>query len=75
MTASENNEQQQLSECFANSCYKVVPPILLRELVNNSAVSEHCSGTLLLDENVTRSHGVGNYNYIFQKGATLNRST
>ena len=24
----ENNEQQQLPEGFANSCYKTVPPIL-----------------------------------------------
>ena len=23
----ENNEQRQLPECFASSCYKIVPPI------------------------------------------------
>ena len=27
---NENNEQQQLSEGFANNCYKIVSPILLR---------------------------------------------
>ena len=35
-----------------------------------------CSGTLLDVEDVTSSHIFGNYNYIFQKRATLfNRST
>ena len=32
---NENNEQQQLSEGFANSCYKIVSPILLQELIND----------------------------------------
>ena len=27
-----NNEQQQLSEGFANSCYKIVSPVLLQKL-------------------------------------------
>ena len=27
---NENNEQQQLSKGFANNCYKIVSPILLR---------------------------------------------
>ena len=69
--ASENNKEQQLSEGFANSCYKIVSPVLLQELNNNFAVCQHCSGTLLLVEDVTSSHGLGNLNYIFQKGATL----
>ena len=60
VAASENNEQQQLSEGFANSCYKIVSPILLQELINDFAVCKHCSGTLLLVENVTSSHGFGN---------------
>ena len=55
--ASENNEQQQLSEGFANSCYKIVSPILLQELINDFAVCKHCSGTLLLVED---SHDFGN---------------
>ena len=32
VAASENNEQQQ-SEGFANSCYKIVPPVLLQGLI------------------------------------------
>ena len=44
-TASENNKQQQLSEGFANSCYKIVSPILLQDLINNFVVCKHCSGT------------------------------
>ena len=73
--SSENDESQQLTEGFANSCYKI-SPILLQELINGFAVCKHCIGTLLLFEYVTSSHGCGNQNYIFQKGATLfNRST
>ena len=60
VAASENNEQQQLSEGFANSCYKIVSPILLQELINDFVVCKHCGGTLLLSENVTSSHGFGN---------------
>ena len=57
---SENNEQQQLSKGFGNSCYSVVSPILLQELINNFAICKHCSKTLSLVENVTSSHGFGN---------------
>ena len=46
MAASENNDQQQLSEGFANSCHKVVQPILLQELINDFAICKHYSGTL-----------------------------
>ena len=49
VAVSENNEQQQLSEGFANSWYK---PFLLQELINDFAVCKHFSGTLLLVENV-----------------------
>ena len=31
----ENNEQQQLSEGFANNYCKIVSPILLQELIND----------------------------------------
>ena len=55
---NENNEQQQLPEGFANSCYKIVSPILLQKLINDSVVSKHYSGTLLLLKNV--SHGFEN---------------
>ena len=55
VAATENNEQQQLSEGFANSCCKIVTPILLQELINDFAVSKHCSGRLLLLEDVTRT--------------------
>ena len=48
VAASENNEQQQLSEGFANICYKIVSPILLQELINDFATYNHCSETLLL---------------------------
>ena len=33
-----NNEQQLLSEGFDNSCYKIVSPTLLQELINDFAV-------------------------------------
>ena len=55
---NENNEQQQLPERFANSCYKIVSPILLQKLINNFAVCKHYSRTLLLAEDF--SHGFGN---------------
>ena len=64
MAASENNEQQQLSEGFANICYKVVSSICLQELINNFAVCKHCSGALLLVED---SHGF--------RATLFNRST
>ena len=57
---NENNEQQLLSVGFANSCYKIVSPSLLQELINDFVVCKHCSGTLLLDEDVSSSHGFGN---------------
>ena len=60
MAASENNEQQQLSEGFANSCYKIVSPILLQELINDFVACKHCGETLLFSENVTSNHGFGN---------------
>ena len=60
VAASENNVQQQLCERFANSCYKKVSPILLQELIKDFAVWKQCSGTLLLVEAVTSSHGFGN---------------
>ena len=44
---NENNEQQELSEGFVNSWYKIVSPILLQELINDFAVYKYCSGTLL----------------------------
>ena len=60
VAASENNEQQQLSVGFASSSYKIVSPILLQELINDFAICKHCSGTFLLVEDVTSSHGFGN---------------
>ena len=51
---NENNEQQQLPG-FANSCYKIVSPIILQKLINNFAICKHYSGTMLLVEDV--SHG------------------
>ena len=63
-------------EGFANSWYEVVLPILLQESINNFAVCKHCSGTLLLVEDVTSSHDFWKDDYIFQNGATFfNRST
>ena len=53
VAASGNNEQQQLSEGFANICYKIVSPVLLQERVNDFVVCKHCSGTLSLVEDVT----------------------
>ena len=63
---NENNDQQQLPEGFANSCYKIVPPILLLELINDFVVCNHCSRTLLLVEDV--GQGFGNQNYISRSG-------
>ena len=60
VATSENNEQQQLSEDFDNSYYKIVSPFLLQELINDVALHKHCSGTLLHVEGVTSSHGFGN---------------
>ena len=60
VAVSENNEQQQLSEGFVNSCYKIVSPILLQELINDTAVCKHSGGALLLVENVTSSHSFRN---------------
>ena len=36
--SDENNEQQQLPEGFANSCYKIVSLILVQKLINDFAV-------------------------------------
>ena len=60
VAASGNNEQQRLSEGFANICCRIVSPILLQEVGNDFAVCKHYSGTLLIVENVTSSHGFGN---------------
>ena len=63
MAASKNDEEQQLSEGFANSCYKIVSPVLLQELMNDFAVCKHCSRTVLHVEDVAisiSSHGFGN---------------
>ena len=64
---NENNGQQQLPEGFANSHYRIVTPILLQKLINDSAVCKHqrhCSRALLLAEDV--SHVFANLNHIFQ---------
>ena len=60
VAAFENNEKQQLSEGFANSYYKIVSPILLQKIINNFSIYKHCSGTLLIVEDVTSNHGIGN---------------
>ena len=60
MAAFGNHKHQQLSEGFANCCYKIVSPILSQELINDFAVWKRSSGTLLLVEDVTNSHGFGN---------------
>ena len=52
MAASENNKQQQSSEGFANSCHKIVSPILPQELINDFALYKDCSETPLLVEDV-----------------------
>ena len=70
---NEHNEQEQLPEGFANSCYKIVSQILVEKLINDFGVCKHYSGTFLLVED--DGHGFWNENYIFQKGTTLfNRS-
>ena len=55
--SNEKNEQQQLPEGFASSCYKIVSPILLQKLINNfaSTIVEHfylfkMSGTVFKKE-------------------------
>ena len=55
----KNNEQQQLFEAFANSYYKINLPILLQTLITDFALCKHCSRTLLLDKDITSSHGFG----------------
>ena len=54
---NKNDEQQQLSESFVNNCYKIVSPFLLQELINGFAVCKHCSGTILLVEDLVISYG------------------
>ena len=54
---NENNDQQQLPEGFSNCCNKIFFPILL-ELISNFAICKHCSGTLLLLEDVRHSFGI-----------------
>ena len=72
---NENNEQQQLSEGFANNCYKIVSPIFLQELINGFAVCKHCSRTLLLVEDVASSHGFGRmWNFTCEKDNSLSNS-
>ena len=68
MVASENNDQQQLSESFAYSCHKIVQPILLQELINDFAICKHIVEQLLF-EVVTNSQfwKLELQNYIFQK--------
>ena len=58
--ASENNKEQQLSEGFANSCYKIVSPVLLQALTNDFAIYKHCITTPSLVKDVTSSHDFGN---------------
>ena len=38
---NESNGQQELPEGFANSCYKIVTPILLQKLINDFAICKH----------------------------------
>ena len=65
---SKYNEQQKLFEGFANSCGKIVSPILIQKLINDFVVCKHCNETLLLVEDATNSsHGFGNYNYHVSK--------
>ena len=54
---SDDNDQQQLPEGFSNCCNKIFFPILL-ELISNFAICKHCSGTLLLLEDVRHSFGI-----------------
>ena len=57
---NENNGQQQLPEGFSNSCYKIVTPILLQNLINDFVVCKHqnyYNGALLLAEDVSHSSG------------------
>ena len=67
VAASENNEQQQLSEGFANSCYKIDLLFLLQELINSSVVCKHSTEALLLVEDVTASLALKNRAAYFNK--------
>ena len=60
VAASENNEQQQLSQDFTNSSYKIVSPIPLQVLIKDFAICQHCSGTFLLVEDETSRYNFGN---------------
>ena len=60
---------------FANNCYKIVSPFFLQESVNDFAICEHSSGTLLLVEDETLSQGVGRIsNCKYEKGNCLSNS-
>ena len=55
-------------EGFVSSCYKIISPIFLQESVNDFAICEHSSGTLLLVEDVAFSQGgerISNFTFTF----------
>ena len=55
-------------ERFVSNCYKIVSPIFLQESINDFAICEHSSGTLLLVEDVAVSQGVeriSNFTFTF----------
>ena len=45
---NRNDEKQEFSFGFAHDCYKIVPPILLKDVMNDFLVCRHCSGTFIL---------------------------
>ena len=62
------NEQQQLSEGFANNCYKITNSSA--RIVSNFAVCKHCNGTF-----VASSNGFGRlWNVTFEKENCLSNS-
>ena len=70
------NKQQHLSEGFVKHCYKIVPPILPQELINNFVVCKLCSGILLLVENVASRHSFGGlWNFTCEKENLLSKSS
>ena len=63
LTETERDHIKIKRNCSKNSymisCYKIAPSIFMQELINDFAVHKHYSGTLLLVEYVTSSHGFG----------------
>ena len=54
-----DDEKEKVCESLNNNRLKIVPPLLLQELINDFAVCKHCGEKILLWEDMVGSHGFG----------------